>query len=151
MIRHMPRPDPRHVHTLSAGVVVVRPFAQIYRFLLLRAYRYWDFPKGQVKPGEEPLAAAEREVAEETSLTELDYPWGQDYIETAPYGPGKVARYYLAESREGEVRLPPSAELGRPEHDEFRWLVYAEARALLNDRVARVLDWAQMRLRRPGA
>ncbi|NIR58308.1 MAG: NUDIX hydrolase, partial [Gammaproteobacteria bacterium] len=33
---------------LSAGVVVVRTDRDGPRYLLLRAYRYWDFPKGEV-------------------------------------------------------------------------------------------------------
>jgi bis(5'-nucleosidyl)-tetraphosphatase len=41
------------------------------------------------------------------------------------------------------VHLRPSPELGRPEHDEFRWLGYREARALLVPRVQRALDWAE--------
>lgn len=127
---------------LSAGVVVVRRGADACRYLLLRAYRYWDFPKGLVEPGEPPLEAARREVAEETGLTRLEFRWGEVWRETPPYGRGKVARYYVAESPEGEVRLPASPELGRPEHDEFRWVTYDEARALLNDRVRAILDWA---------
>ncbi len=129
-------------HTLSAGVVIVRRQGGEYRYLLLRAYHYWDFPKGLVEAGEEPRASAIREVGEETTLTDLDFRWGDDYRETEPYGRGKVARYYLAESRAGEVRLPVSAELGRPEHDEFRWCDYASARKLLAPRVQPVLDWA---------
>jgi bis(5'-nucleosidyl)-tetraphosphatase len=52
------------------------------------------------------------------------------------------ARYYVAESPAGDVRLPVSPELGRPEHHEFRWLGYAAARAQLVPRLQRVLDWA---------
>jgi bis(5'-nucleosidyl)-tetraphosphatase len=129
--------------TLSAGVVVVRRTGAEYRYLLLRAYQYWDFPKGEVEPGEDPLAAAIREVEEETTLGQLDFRWGRVYTETEPYGRNKIARYYLAESKEGEVILPVSAELGRPEHDEFRWLVYADARALLVPRVQQILDWSE--------
>ena len=129
-------------HTLSAGVVVVRHGADGCRYLLLRVYRYWDFPKGLVEAGESPLEAARREVAEETGLERLEFRWGEAYTETPPYGRGKVARYYVAEAPEGEPRLPVSPELGRPEHDEFRWVTYEEARALLNDRVRAVLDWA---------
>ena len=69
------------------------------RFLLLRAYRYWDFPKGAVEQQETPLAAAIREVCEETGLTGLEFAWGEDYLETEPYNRGKVARYYLARTR----------------------------------------------------
>ena len=131
---------------LSAGVVVVRREGSEFRFLLLRAYSYWDFPKGLVESGEEPLVAAQREVEEETSLRGLNFHWGHEFCETPPYRRGKVARYYLAESVAGEVTLPVSPELGRPEHDEFRWLPYEQARALLNERVRAVLDWAQARV-----
>ncbi len=127
---------------LSAGVVIVRGADVGRRVLLLRAYKNWDFPKGMVETGEDPLQGAIREVEEETALTELDFRWGQDYRETAPYGRGKVARYYLAASDSGEVQLPVSAELGRPEHDEFRWAEYEAARALLPQRLAPVLQWA---------
>src|SRR3990167_3740252 len=102
---------------LSAGVVGLRRTADQWRYLLLRAGSYWDFPKGMVEPGEAPLAAAIRETEEETTLTGLDFRWGPAYIETEPYGKNKIARYYLAESKHGEVSLPVSAELGHPEHD----------------------------------
>jgi bis(5'-nucleosidyl)-tetraphosphatase len=129
--------------TLSAGVVVVRRSAGQWRYLLLRAGSYWDFPKGMVEPGEDPLAAAIRETEEETTLTGLDFRWGRAYIETEPYGKNKIARYYLAESKTGEVNLPVSAELGHPEHDEYLWLDYEAARLLLVLRVQAVLDWAR--------
>ncbi len=128
--------------TLSAGVVIVRRFDDQYRYLLLRAGSYWDFPKGMVEPGEDPLAAAIREVEEETTLTHLDFRWGHPFTETEPYGKNKIARYYLAESPKGEVFLPVSAELGKPEHDEFRWMEFDAARELLVPRVLAVLDWA---------
>lgn len=134
------------LRTLSAGIVIARRFGPEWRYLLLRAYRYWDFPKGEVERGEDPLDAALREVEEETTLDDLHFPWGRDFRETAPYSAGKVARYYMAESSRGEVHLPVSEELGRPEHHEFRWLGYGAARGLLADRVKPVLDWANARV-----
>jgi bis(5'-nucleosidyl)-tetraphosphatase len=131
-------PAPR----LSAGVVVVRRSGGAVRFLVLRAYRNWDFPKGGVATGETPRAAAVREVKEETGLEGLEFRWGDAFCETETYARGKRARYYVAESPAGEVQLPVSPELGRPEHDECRWLDYAAARALLVPRLQRVLDWA---------
>jgi 8-oxo-dGTP pyrophosphatase MutT (NUDIX family) len=127
---------------LSAGVIVVRREGGTWQYLLLRAYNYWDFPKGLVEAGEEPLEAARREVEEETGLTELVFSWGRAYQETPPYGPGKIARYYLAETQQTEVILPISPELGRPEHHEYRWMSYQEARELLAPRVVPILDWA---------
>jgi 8-oxo-dGTP pyrophosphatase MutT (NUDIX family) len=135
--------DLRPRKRFSSGAVVVRRAADGWRFLLLRVYRTWDFPKGGVELGETPLQAAVREVAEETMLDDLSFFWGEDWCETAPYSGGKVARYYLAESPGQPVSLPVSAELGRPEHHEFRWLRYADARRLLPERLLPVLDWAQ--------
>jgi len=111
--------------------------------LLLRAYNYWDFPKGLVELGEASFQAARREVREETGLSRLDFRWGPAYQETEPYGRGKVARYYVAETRETHVVLPVSPELGRPEHDEYRWLAFDEARSLVAPRVLPILDWAE--------
>ena len=133
---------------LSAGVIIVRRFDDQYRYLLLRVRDYWDFPKGMIEPGEDPLAAAIRETEEETTLTDLDFRWGRAYIETEPYGKNKIARYYLAESKTGEVNLPVSAELGHPEHEEFRWLDYEAARPLLVPRVLTILEWAEKFLER---
>lgn len=135
-----------HVKTHSAGIVITRRIKGEIRYLLLRCYRYWDFPKGEIEPGENPLQAACRESEEETGLTGLLFPWGGGYTETPVYGKGKVARYYLAESPTGDVHLPVSPELGVPEHHEFRWTSYAEARSLVGNRVGAVLDWARERL-----
>jgi bis(5'-nucleosidyl)-tetraphosphatase len=128
---------------LAAGAVVVRRVDDRWHCLVLRVYRNWDFPKGLVEPGEEPLDAALREVAEETGLRGLTLPWGEVWRETEPYAEGKVARFYVAESASGKVVLPVNPALGRPEHHEFRWLDFDAAAALLPPRLQRVLRWAQ--------
>ncbi|MGE5129118.1 MAG: bis(5'-nucleosyl)-tetraphosphatase [Sphingomonadaceae bacterium] len=127
----------------AAGAVVFRRTERGVRLLVLRAYRNWDFPKGRIEPGESELEAAKREVAEETGLAALDFPFGEEYCETLPYALGKVARYYLAETDEAAIELPVSLELGRPEHHEWRWVSFEEAEELLPPRLARVLDWAR--------
>ena len=132
-------PVPR---TLSAGIVIVRCHAGAFHYLLLRAYKYWDFPKGRVEAAETPLVAARREVKEEAGLDDLELRWGELYRETEPYGAGKIARYYLAYSTTAAVELGINPALGRSEHHEYRWLNYAEARALLGPRVRAILDWA---------
>lgn len=130
----------------SAGVVVVRREAGSWRVLVLRAYRNWDFPKGLVEPGEAPLDAAIRETAEEAAITDLAFDWGDTWCETAPYRGGKVARYYLARTGQAAVALPISPELGRSEHDEWRWVDFDAARRLLPPRLQPVLAWAGARL-----
>jgi len=127
---------------LSAGVVVVRQTAQGWRFLLLRAFNHWDFPKGMVETGEEPLAAAVREVHEESLIQDLEFVWGESSTQTGPYSRGKVACYFIAVTRTADVTLPVNPELGRPEHSEFRWVDYDEAVSLVSPRVRPVLNWA---------
>ena len=134
---------PSSVRILSCGVVVVHWQRDHYEYLLLRAYNYWDFPKGVVEANESPLQAAIREVEEETSLTGLRFRWGEQYRETQPYNQGrKVARYYVAETTSTAVWLPPNPELGRPEHSEFRWVNRHEAWSMLTPRVRAILEWS---------
>ena len=127
----------------AAGAVVFRRSERGIRLLVLRAYKNWDFPKGLIDPGEDALAAARREVREETGLAELAYPFGEEFKETLPYSGNKVARYYLAETDAEKIELPVSPELGRPEHHEYRWISFDEAEDLLPPRLAVVLEWAK--------
>lgn len=126
----------------SAGVVPVRREGDVWRWLLLRAYANWDFPKGTIEPGETHLAAAMRETAEEAGLTDLNFRWGEVYCETAPYSRGKVARYYVAETVQQAITLPISPALGRPEHDEWRWVDFDQAQVILPPRLQPILAWA---------
>jgi 8-oxo-dGTP pyrophosphatase MutT (NUDIX family) len=127
---------------LSAGVVVLRETAEGWRFLLLRAFNHWDIPKGMVETGEEPRAAAIREVYEESVIDDLDFAWGDAYVETGPYSRGKVARYFIARTGRSDISLPVNPELGRPEHSEYRWVDLDEAQQLVSARVRPVLNWA---------
>lgn len=129
-------------YRLSSGAVVVRATADGYLFLMLRAFNHWDFPKGMVEDGETPLQGAIREIAEETTLTDLEFAWGQDYCETGPYNRDKVARYHVVRTESERVELPVNEELGRPEHNEYRWLTLYEAREIAAPRVRDVVDWA---------
>ena len=131
-------PPPR----LSAGVVVVRVSDRKLKFLLLRAYRNWDFPKGMVEPGEDALSAAAREVKEETTIDDISFDWGSVFMETGPYSKGKVARYYLGRSRAEHVELPVNPEIGMPEHHEARWVDAETALALVSPRIQPVVRWA---------
>jgi 8-oxo-dGTP pyrophosphatase MutT (NUDIX family) len=141
--------------TLSAGIIPVlrvpsegRPGQgeNSYRFLLLRAYRHWDFPKGMVEVGEQPWSAARRELGEETGIQQVQFPWGQTFYETEPYSRGKVARYYMGEVFTQQVELLENPVLHKAEHDEFRWVSFEEANELLVPRVQQVLAWAMEKI-----
>ncbi len=127
---------------LSAGVALVSLVDRKLKFLLLRAYRNWDFPKGIVEKGEEPIDAALREVREETALDDISFDWGLVYMETGPYNKGKIARYYIARSKERRVRLEVNPEIGRPEHQEAAWVAYEQALEMVSSRLQPVVRWA---------
>jgi 8-oxo-dGTP pyrophosphatase MutT (NUDIX family) len=129
----------------SASVVVARRDSGGWRLLVLRACAT-GLSQGMLEPGEAPDAAI-RETAEEAAISELDFRWGEGYCETAPYRLGsKVARYYVAETSQAFVTLPVSPELGRPEHDEWRWVGFDEAGRLLPPRLQPILAWARKHL-----
>lgn len=129
-------------HRLSAGVVVVSLEQRKLKYLLLRAYRNWDFPKGLVEADEQPIDAALREVREETTLDDLSFDWGLAFMDTGPYNKGKISRYYIARSKETQVSLPVNPELGMPEHHEARWVDFAKALAMVSPRLQPVVRWA---------
>lgn len=131
---------------LSAGVVVLRETSAGPLFLLLRAWRYWDFPKGAVEPSETALQAAIREVQEETGIDDLEFAWGDTFRETPPYNRGKVARYYLARTRQERVVLAANPVTGVYEHMEYRWLTHGQALLLLSPRLLKILEWAMSEL-----
>jgi 8-oxo-dGTP pyrophosphatase MutT (NUDIX family) len=127
---------------LSSGVVIVSVVNRKLLFLLLRAYRNWDFPKGIVEPGEEPIDAAIREVREETALDDISFDWGLVYMDTGPYNRGKIARYYIARSKHTQIQLLVNPELGVPEHHEARWMEYRKALSMVTPRLSPVVRWA---------
>jgi 8-oxo-dGTP pyrophosphatase MutT (NUDIX family) len=127
---------------MSSGVVVVSVLDRKLKFLLLRAYRNWDFPKGLVEPGESPIDAAIREVREETTLDDISFDWGMVFMDTGPYNKGKIARYYIARSKETHIELPVNPQLGAPEHHEARWMDYNRALTMVSPRLQPVVRWA---------
>ncbi|MGW7265754.1 NUDIX hydrolase [Streptomyces sp. NPDC054842] len=111
----------------AAGCVLWRRFPGTgdLRLCLVHRPKYddWSHPKGKLKPGEDPLAGALREVEEETgyaaepgaALPVLRYVAG---------GRPKEVRYWAAEARAGG--FTPNREV-----DRILWLSPAEARARL--------------------
>ncbi len=132
---------------LSAGIVVIRERENSWEYLFLRAFRNWDFPKGEVEPGEAPLETAVRETREETGIAELHFRWGEGFKETEPYTRGKkMARYYLAQTTEDQVVFAVNPQIGVPEHHEYRWLSGAELEKLAPPRLLPVIQWARDRV-----
>ncbi|MGW3949738.1 NUDIX hydrolase [Streptomyces sp. NPDC004752] len=106
-------------------------------------YDDWSHPKGKLKRGEEALAGALREVAEETGyaavpgveLPTLHYPAN---------GRPKQVRYWAAEAAAG--RFAPNEEV-----DRILWLAPAAARARLTQpRDRELVDALVRRFGHPG-
>ncbi|MCN9244193.1 NUDIX hydrolase [Streptomyces sp. RY43-2] len=86
-------------------------------------YDDWSHPKGKLKPGEDPLAGALREVAEETGYAALP----GAALPTVHYvanGRPKQVYYWAAEAGDGSFR--PSREV-----DRILWLPPAATRTRL--------------------
>ena len=122
----------------SAGFVIFRATPHGRRYLVLRASRaastvapgktvkeFWDFPKGELEPGEQAKDAARREAGEEAGFHDMRAVEG--FKETAQYFSQrdgkpilKFVAMFLAEAAQEKVALSW-------EHDRYAWLAYPEA------------------------
>lgn len=138
-------------YIVSAGIVPVRIVDGEPLFLMLRAWTFWDFPKGRKEEGESDLETALRETMEEASIPSeaIEFPWGKECFETEPYRKrkDKVGRYFVGKTDFTDIDMPVNPELGKPEHQEYRWVSYDEAQSMTNDRIGSVLKWAYNKIK----
>jgi len=134
-----------HPDVVAAGAVLWRPKpgtevapggagAELEIALVHRPrYDDWSLPKGKLERGENPLAAAVREVSEETGITAaLGARLGESHYRV-PQGE-KVVHYWSARAGVGEFE--PNSEV-----DELRWVNPGSADELLSyERDREVLD-----------
>jgi 8-oxo-dGTP pyrophosphatase MutT (NUDIX family) len=123
----------------SAGGIVFRMDAGQPLYLLIRdSYKNWGFPKGHVEQGEQPEAAALREVKEETGLIDLTIRAPIDTIDWFFRFRGrlihKVCHFYLMETAEATTS-PQRAE----GITACRWTRFEEAQSLISYGNAREL------------
>ncbi|MFB7090728.1 NUDIX hydrolase [Streptomyces sp. NPDC056296] len=115
------RPAPGTSETSSPG----SPGSHALELCLVHRPKYddWSHPKGKLKPGEDPLAGALREVAEETGYAAAP---GAELptVRYLAYGRPKEVRYWAAAATTGV--FAPSDEV-----DRILWLAPAAARARL--------------------
>lgn len=132
---------------VAAGAVVSRKGPEV---LLVHRPKYddWSFPKGKLDPGEHPLAAAVREVAEETGVDVRLGPPLPDHVYDVGNGTPRTKRVHWWAARatgcDDVSGYHPNAEI-----DEVRWASPDKARRLLtHDRDRELLDdWDRVRKR----
>lgn len=132
----------------SAGGVVFRraPGGEVHYLVIRDSYENWGFPKGHLEPGEPPLDAARREVAEETGLQALE-PRGalgciDWYFRFRGRTIHKYCHFFLFESAAGEP-VPQTDEgitacVWKPLDEALSTISYANARDVLQRAAARV-------------
>ena len=143
----------------SAGILLYRRNKKEIEFFLVhpggpfwakKDLGVWSIPKGEYDPGEDPLAAAKREFAEETGQN-----ISGEFIALTPIKQkaGKIVQAWLVEgeidvdairSNTFEMEWPPKS--GRkqsfPEADKGGWFDAATAKEKINEKQAGLIDEA---------
>lgn len=115
----------------AAGMILFRRGAAGREYLLIRNRNggHWGFPKGRLEPGEDELAAAQREVGEEVGIRQ----WGLQpgFKERLAY---RFIRDRAWVNKEVTLFLAATAEAGAPEGrevEDLEWLPLPAALARL--------------------
>ncbi len=110
----------------SSGTVIFRDTPEGIVFLLLHyPSGHWDFVKGKIETGENPLDTVVREAKEETGISDLNFVEGfEENIEYDFQFEGELIHkkvvFYLAKTNTEKITISH-------EHLDFVWLDYKSA------------------------
>ena len=117
--------------TESAGGVVINKMGQV--LVVSQLGNSWSLPKGHIDAGEEPVAAAKREICEETGIRQLEFikalgNYGRYRIGlTKKEDTSEFKTIHMFLFRTNEERLAPQD----PKHPEAKWIDKDEVADLL--------------------
>ena len=120
------------------GSVVLLPIFSDGRLLLVRQYRHavrshlWELVAGRIEPGELPLAAARRELLEETGYTARRFRKLLDVFPTPGFVSERMFVYAVEGLTSGDAR-PDADERIRARHFSLRQLENMIRRGRLRD------------------
>lgn len=114
------------MEVISSGAIIFRRESKNILFLLLHYPEgHWDYTKGKIEKGEDPIKAATREIQEETGITNLkfianfekeieyEFRYKDEIIH-------KKVIFFLAETDVKDVTLSS-------EHTDYLWLTFEDA------------------------
>lgn len=130
----------KEVEEKSCGIIVYLNRQGTREYLLLHyPGGHWDFPKGHVEPEDaDDLATAQRELTEETGITDLSMDPTYETVMYYEFNRGrkekvkKTVVYFLAKTNGNRIQLSH-------EHKGFQWLPYEHALKRLTFENARQL------------
>ncbi len=121
-----------HPVTESAGGIVINTLSEVV--VVSQRGDSWSLPKGHVDPGETPREAAEREVREETGITQLVFVRELGTYERYKIGKGgngenknELKRIHMFLFRTTQQALAPED----PMNPEARWVPIEKVSELL--------------------
>lgn len=134
----------------SFGIIPIHQTPDGRRYLLVRHRKgHWGFPKGKAEAGESAMAAALRELAEETGIARVRVVEEPAFVERYTYerGPnkpvGKTVTYFVGYVDDERVTIRPN------ELSDFAWGDRAETRARLTyDEARDLLDRVESHLKK---
>jgi ADP-ribose pyrophosphatase len=115
-----------------AGSAVMMAVDEKKRILLVRQYRLpadaylWELPAGRLDPGEKPLQAAKRELAEETGYTARNWKKLSSFWVSPGYVEEKMTIFLATDLTEG------TATPMDDERIETRWFTRPEIAAMID-------------------
>jgi ADP-ribose pyrophosphatase len=132
------------------GSVVLLPIFPDGRLLLVRQYRHavgvylWELVAGRIEPGELPLAAARRELIEETGYTARRFRKLLDVFPTPGFVSERMVVYVVERLTAGNAR-PDADERIRARHFSLQQLEIMIRRGRLRDAksIAGILYYAR--------